>query len=121
MSELDTVITNLRTKRNNHMVYEEFYNFNNRQEVKSVFHLVDNRDVILASTTTSKKELDNEIINEIIPSIERNLDEILIDARQTQYSHGKTTVFTIGKAIKREDQILGYLVFQLFEKDLQRL
>lgn len=73
MSALPTVIDNINTKRNNHLVYEEFYNFNNRQDIKSVFHLVDNRNVLLASSSVSKSELDNEILHEIIPSIKKVL------------------------------------------------
>ncbi|WP_318614504.1 sensor histidine kinase [Sporosarcina sp. YIM B06819] len=121
MSQLPVVLDNINTKRNNHLVYEEFYNFNNRQTVKSVFHLVDNRNVLLASTTDSKSEVNEEILHSIIPSIQKNPNELLIEAKQTHYSHGKVTVFNVGKAIIEEQQIIGYMIYQLYEEDLQRL
>lgn len=121
MSELPVVINNLNTNRENHLVYEEFYNFNNRQDIKSVFHLVDNRNVLLASTTDSKSEVNEEIIRGIIPSIKKNSDHLLIEAKQTQYSHGRVTVFNFGKAIKEDNQIIGYMIYQLYEEDLQRM
>ncbi|MEK3888779.1 sensor histidine kinase [Bacillus sp. FSL K6-3431] len=121
MSALPTVIDNINTKRNNHLVYEEFYNFNNRQDIKSVFHLVDNRNVLLASSSVSKSELDNEILHEIIPSIKKSPDNLLLEAKQMQYTHGKTTVFNFGKAVKEDGHIIGYLIYQLYEEDLQRL
>ncbi len=121
MSKLPVVLDNLNTKRNNHLVYEEFYNFNNRQEIKSAFHLVDNRNVLLASTTDSKSEVNEEILYSIIPSIQKNPQELLIEAKQTQYSHGKVTVFNVGKAIIEDQQIIGYMIYQLYEEDLQRL
>lgn len=121
MSELPVVINNLNTNRKNHLVYEEFYNFNNRQDIKSVFHLVDNRNVLLASTTDSKSEVNEEIIRGIIPSINKNPNHLLVEAKQTQYSHGRVTVFNFGKAIKEDNQIIGYMIYQLYEEDLQRL
>jgi len=121
MSQLPVVLDNIKTKRNNHLVYEEFYNFNIRQPIKSVFHLVDNRDVLLASTTDSKSEVNEEILHSIIPSIQKNPNELLIEAKQTQYSHGKVTVFHVGKAIMEDEQIVGYMIYQLYEEDLQRL
>lgn len=121
MSQLPVVLDNINTKRNNHLVYEEFYNFNNRQSIKSVFHLVDNRNVLLASTTDSKSEVNEEILHSIIPSIQKNSNQLLIEAKQTQYSHGKVTVFNFGKAIIEDNQIIGYMIYQLYEEDLQRL
>lgn len=121
MSQLPVVLENINTKRNNHLVYEEFYNFNNRQAIKSVFHLVDNRNVLLASTTDSKSEVNEEILHSIIPSIQKNPLELLIEAKQMKYSHGKVTVFNVGKAIIEDHHIIGYMIYQLYEEDLQRL
>lgn len=121
MSKLPVVLDNINTKLNNHLVYEEFYNFNNRQDIKSAFHLVDNRNVLLASTTDSKSEVNEEILHNIIPSIQKNPQELLIEAKQTQYSHGRVTVFNIGKAVIEDHHIIGYMIYQLYEEDLQRL
>ncbi len=121
MSKLSSVINTLNQNGKNHLVYEEFYNFNNQQDVKGAFHLVDKRNVFLASTIPSNSEINEKIINEIIPRIAKNPDELYTDAFRSQFSNGKETVVTIGKAIIQENETIGYILYQLYEEDMQRL
>lgn len=121
MSELPQVFTTLETSKDNHLIYEEFYNFNNQHEVRSIFHLIDQRNVFLVSTAPSISENNNQIIDGILPYINRNPQDIYIDVEQTKYPNGVTTVLNIGKAIIKDQEIIGYLVYQLVEDDFQQL
>lgn len=121
MSELPQVYSTLETLKDNHLVYEEFYNFNNQNEVKSMFHLIDLRHVFLVSTAPSISENNNQIIDDILPYINKNPDEIYVDVAQTQYPNGITTVLNLGKAIIKDQKTIGYLVYQLVEDDFQQL
>ncbi|TQS71229.1 sensor histidine kinase [Ornithinibacillus gellani] len=121
MANASAVKETLRSSSKNHYVYEEFYNFNNQQTVKSAFHFVDKRDVFLAQTIPSDHELNKKIIRDILPWIDKNPEEIYMDANRTEFINGKVASFTIGKAVMQEGQVAGYLIYQLYEEDLERL
>jgi len=121
MATSPTVIQTLQTGRKTHLVYEKFYNFNNQQEIKSAFHLIDNRHVFLASTTPSDNEVSKIILNKVIPWIEKEPDGLYLDAVKTEFPNGKNAVLNIGKAVKKDEEIVGYIIYQLYEEDIERL
>lgn len=121
MATLSVIKENMNSHRKNHLIYEEFYNFNNQQSVKSAFYLIDKRDIFVASTSESNSEINDNILEYIVPRIKENPDDILIDVDKTNFSHNKTSVVTIGKAIKNDKQVIGFLVYKLYEEDFQHL
>lgn len=121
MIHLPQVIDTLETKQDNHLVYEEFYNFNTQNDVQGVFHLIDPRDVFLVSTTPSVGENNRKIIEDMLPFIEENPDDIYMNAERTELSNGKSTVLNFGTAIKNDRRTMGYLIYQLYEEDFQEL
>ncbi len=121
MAHLPIVTTTLKTHLYNNRVYEEFYNFNNQQRVKSAFHLINADGVFLASTTPSDSSINGYIWRDIIPRMHKDPHGILMETNTMLYPHGKTTTFTMGKPVLENDHIIGYIVFQLYEEDLQHL
>lgn len=119
MRELPGTHHTLQEKRNNHFVYEEFYNFNNQQEMKSAFHLIDKQNIFLVSTAASNGENDEKIIRDFIPYIDKNPDDVYMNVDRTELNNGRVTVLNIGTAILKNGEIIGYLVYQLYEEGFQ--
>lgn len=121
MASSSLVIDLARTRLNSQNVYEEFYDFNNVQQVKSVFHLVDTRGVVLASTSPSDTYIDDFLIRGIIPRINKKPMATLTEANHIRYSHDRFTVYTFGRAVMNQGDIVGYLIYQLYDDDVQKL
>lgn len=121
MIQLPQVFHTIETKTKNHFIYEEFYNFNNQMEVKSGFHLIDKRDVFLVSTTPSNGENNEKIIDEIIPFINKNPDEIYMNVDRSEFENGQTAVLNMGTAVRKNDKTIGYIIYQLYDEGFQDL
>lgn len=121
MAKSNTVIDFVDTHLNSNLVYEEFYKFNNSQKVKSTFHIVDSEGLFLAYTTPSDPDINDIILKDIIPSINKNPKEVLTEANKIKFPHDRYTVYTFGKAIYKDEEIIGYIVYQLYEEDIQKL
>lgn len=122
MSKSTAVKNLINTRLDSNLVFDEFYKFNNSQEVKSVFHVVDNKGVFLATTTPSDSDIERFIIRNIIPRIKEKPEEVLSQRDSLNYPYNRRTVYTFGKAIVNESsQIIGFIIFQLYEEDMQQL
>ena len=121
MAKSQTVIDFVDTHLNSNLVYEEFYKFNNSQKVKSTFHIVDRDGLFLAYTTPSDPHNNDIILKEIIPSINKNPKEVLTEANKIKFPHDRYTVYTFGKAVYKDEEIIAYIVYQLYEEDIQKL
>lgn len=121
MSKSNIVVNFVYTHLNSNLVYEEFYKFNNLQKVKSAFHIVDKNGVFLAYTTPSNPYIDEAILKTIIPRIEKNPGEVLVETNKMEFPHDRYTVYTFGKAIYKDSQVIGYIIYQLYEEDIQKL
>lgn len=118
MRELPQTFHTLETKRDNHFIYEEFYTFNNKHDVKSAFHLIDIRDIYLVSTAAS---IDEDIIHDFIPYINKNPEEIYMNVDRAELKNGQVTVLNIGAAVRENGKTVGYLVYQLYEEGFQNI
>lgn len=122
MSKSDALISLINTRLHSNLVYDEFYKFNHNQKVKSIFRVVDNDNVFLVSTATSDADMEKSIISNIIPKLREKNDEILNQTDIINYPNNRRTVFTLAKAVKNEENsVIGYIVYQLYEDDLQQL
>lgn len=117
LTESEHVKKYLHTFRYSNLIFEEFYNFNNKQPVKSIFTLVDSAGRILLSTDESIRE-NGFSSNRFVRYIHKNPDTIVLDVEKNQYSHGKVTSLSIGKAIVEGGEVKGSIIIQLFEKDI---
>ncbi|WP_078060050.1 MULTISPECIES: sensor histidine kinase [Gracilibacillus] len=121
MISSSVVMESLQTHSDINLVYEAFYNFNNQQEVKSSFYLVDNQHVFVASTNKSNEEVNDAILDQIVPHLREEPNKLLTLVEKTSFSHGQTSSITLGKAVKQNNRIIGYLIYKLYEEDFQRL
>lgn len=120
LTESEHVKKYLNTFRYSNLIFEEFYNFNNKQPVKSIFTLVDGAGRILLSTDESIRE-NGFSSNRFVRYIHKNPDTIVLDVEKKQYSHGKVTSLSIGKAIVEGGEVKGSIIIQLFEKDILKI
>lgn len=102
-------------------VYAEFYDFNNRQQVKSIFHIVDTQGVFLASSAAPDELSADLAFGSLLHRISLKPDALLTEMNSFRYSHDRSTDYTFGKAIRKDGRTIAYLVFQLIEADMQKL
>ncbi|OXS58768.1 two-component sensor histidine kinase [Cohnella sp. CIP 111063] len=121
MAESPAVLDYVRTKLGSEKVYAEFYEFNNRQKVKSVFHIVSMDGVFLASSAPPDALNSDQAFGNLLHRISVKPEALLAETNGFRYSYDRITSYTFGKAIVEEGRTIGYLVYQLFETDLQKL
>ncbi|AJY77704.1 hypothetical protein VN24_13220 [Paenibacillus beijingensis] len=121
MAGLEQVIEFTDTRRNSPLVYEEFYNFNNRQRVKSIMHILNKNGDILASSANFSPESSDNALKAVILRMSRAQQPMLAETNHIRFSHDRYTVYTFAKEIRRTGQIIGYLTYQLYEEDFQKL
>lgn len=107
----------LENNQNSNLVYEEFYHFNNKQKVKSVFTLVDGNGKVLLST--NKNPIQNDYyFTRFLNYIQNHPDKIAMDVMTSQISQGEMTTLSLGKSIVVDNKVVGGIVLQLYENDL---
>jgi len=121
MAASPAVVDYVRTRLGSEKVYAEFYEFNNRQKVKSVFHIVSPEGVFLASSAPPDALSSDLAFGNLIHRISVKPEALLSETNSFRYSHDRVTSYSFGIAITDEGRTIGYLVYQLFEADLQKL
>ncbi|NHN28930.1 sensor histidine kinase [Paenibacillus agricola] len=121
MATLPLVIDYATSRSNGQEVYEQFYEFNNHQKVKSVFHIIDTKGIFVASSAPSNALIQEMIFKEIVPRISPLPTSTLTETNRIPYSHDRYTLYTFGKAIFQKNAIVGYIVYELYEEDVQKL
>ncbi|WP_088549157.1 sensor histidine kinase [Paenibacillus aquistagni] len=121
MARSPVVLSYLTTHLGSDKVYSEFYDFNNRQQVKSIFHLVDTNGIFRASSESADALYNSFAFGNLINRISQRPDETLAEMNSFRYSHDRDTSYTFGKAIIKDKRTIGYLVYQLYESDMQKL
>jgi len=120
-SKSPAVINLINTRLHSNQVYDEFYKFNNNQKVKSIFYVIDKNDVFLVYTAASDADIGRSIIRNSIYRIEENPDLTIAQTDVVNYPNNRKTVYTFAKAVKDKTGIIGYVIYQLYEEDLQKL
>ena len=100
-------------------VYELLYDFINNREVKSIFYLVDTEGkTILTNNYVASPYNSYEIfVSGIFKQLKINPDKIIYRNSKVQIDITKRTIYSIGKAMVIDGEIMGYLVFDLLEAD----
>lgn len=111
----------LTTRLGSDKVYSEFYDFNNRQKVKSIFHIVDIDGIFRASSDSPDALYNSFAFGNLINRIEQKSGSTLTEMNSFRYSHDRDTSYTFGKAIVKDKQTIGYIIYQLYESDMQKL
>lgn len=120
MSALPEVIEFTRSRRDGPRVFEQFYNFNNRQTIRSVMHLLNAQGDILASSANLSPESADNALKAIAQRMYRNGQSTLTETNHIRFSHDRYTVYTFAHDIRENGQVIGYLLYQLYEADMQK-
>lgn len=121
MSSSNNVISCIHTRLNSNHVYNEYYDFINKQKVKGVLNIVDSNGVFLISTNSSSNNTNDHITNDIIPKLNKIGDYVLSEIDISSYKYNKTPTYTFAKKIKDNNVLIGYLIYQLYEDEFEDL
>ncbi|MBM7685877.1 sensor histidine kinase [Defluviitalea raffinosedens] len=100
-------------------IYEMLYNFINSQKIRSVFYITDNKGNTIIDNSFCESPYNNyEIfLSGIFKQMKQRPDEIIVMINRVQLDSNIRTVYSIGKAIVHKGEIIGYIIFDLLEKD----
>ena len=95
-----------------------FYNYNNRNSVSNIMHLMDADGNIVYSSKRLSKRSEQYLRIAVAPRLARADGDILFEYNKLYYEKLNPSSFSIAKAIKKDGRILGYCVLQLSTADL---
>ncbi|UNK19414.1 sensor histidine kinase [Paenibacillus sp. N3/727] len=121
MAVSPTVMNYVSTHLGSDKVYSQFYDFNNHQKVKSIFHIVNTEGIFLASSAPPDELYSNFAFGNLINRIDQRPSDTLTEMNSFRYSHDRDTSYTFGKAIVKDKQTIGYIIYQLYESDIQKV
>lgn len=107
--------------KNRKEAFALLYNFLNGQDIKSNFIIFDADKNIKATNLYESNTLisaNSTEIRDIINRINEEKDEVLATINKTQYDNGQRSDYAFAKCIVDKDVIVGYLIFQLRDKDI---
>lgn len=102
-------------------VFERFYAFNNRQRVKSIMYIMGTDGEILASSANYGSDSSDLALQAIARRMHNQGLTELAETNPIRFSHDRYTAYTFAKAISGSGGVQGYLIYQLYEPDLQKL
>ncbi|MFC3787526.1 sensor histidine kinase [Paenibacillus sp. GCM10012307] len=102
-------------------VYEQFYDFLHRQNVKSIMHLTTMDGTELTSSANYGTDQSRYALQAIVNRMNTTGKLVLMETNHIRYAEDRYTAYTFAKQLRGENGPIGYLIFQLFEEDLQRL
>ncbi|BDU51638.1 sensor histidine kinase [Haliovirga abyssi] len=107
--------------KNKAKIYEGLYKFVNERKIKSIFYIFDkNGNIIITNAWQKIKE--NNKNYDLLEEIKINSDKIMLMRNQYQINRDNKKVYSLGKTIKnKSNKIIGYILFELLEKDLNNI
>jgi two-component system sensor histidine kinase YesM len=110
-------------KDNESEIYELLYAFNNASDIKSIFYIVDTqgKTVLTNNYVESPYNSYTLFLSGLFKQLKENPDEIVYMNNKIQIDLTKRTIYSIGKTIRVDGEIKGYLIFDLLEADLKKL
>ncbi|MEK4043860.1 sensor histidine kinase [Paenibacillus sp. FSL H8-0048] len=120
-SALDSVIAFTSAQTRGPEVFERFYAFNNRQRVKSILYIMGTDGSILASSANYGSDSSDLALQAIARRMHNQGLTGLAETNPIRFSHDRYTAYTFAKAISGSGGVQGYLIYQLYEPDLQKL
>ncbi|MBU3172500.1 hypothetical protein [Clostridium estertheticum] len=88
----------------------------------TVFYIVDNDGIFLISTQTTDDEISKPNVGNITLRAVEMANEVIKQTDIVNYINNKETVYTFAKSVNDGNgKIVGCLIYQLYEEDLQQL
>lgn len=110
-------------RNNQSQIYEQLYDFINARKIKSVFYLVntDGKTILTNNYVNSPYDNYEIFLSGLFKQLNTKPDEIIFMNNKVQIDITKRTVYSVGKSIKADGEIVGYLIFDILESDLNRV
>ena len=104
-------------------IYELVYNFNNQQKIKSIFYITDTKGTPIISNNFYDYPYNNyEIfLAGIFKQMKQNPDEIIGMINRVQLENNIRSIYSMGKAITYDNEVVGYVIFDLLEQDWDQI
>lgn len=121
LSENNSIKEYLKNNKITSDMFEVLYNFSNYQNIKSNFIVFDAKGKIKATNLYGTNIFiceNSSYVNDIISKLNQENNKVLSVINKMQYNNGQSSNYTFAKCIMEKDTVLGYLMFQLREKDL---
>lgn len=117
----DAVISYAGSRQGGPEMFERFYDFNNRQRVKSIMHILGTDGTMLASSANYSSDESDLAMQAIVRRMTRQGLPELAETNHIRFSHDRYTAYTFAAEIRSGSGVIGYLTYQLYEEDLQKL
>ncbi|MEK5494396.1 histidine kinase [Paenibacillus sp. FSL R7-0297] len=118
---LDSVVAFTGSRTQGPEVFERFYDFNNRQQVKSIMYIISADGNIMASSANYNSEPSDLALQAIARRMHNQGLAELAETNHIRFSHDRYTAYSFAREIRDGGVVLGYLIYQLYELDLQKL
>ena len=104
-------------------LFEELYRFIDQQEIHSLFYVFDHQGELLLTNSYAQNPYDIEykFLSGIFRQMDANNEQVVMRVNKQQLSNNLRTLYSIGKSIMVEEEVIGYLVFDIIESQLNLL
>lgn len=102
-------------------IYENFYKIVNARRIKSVFHIYNTKGENILSNVINKKNEDSDeylYMWGLFKKMNENPNDTVMLLNRVQLNVNTRTVFSIGKPIIANNKIIGFVVFDILENEL---
>lgn len=109
--------------KNQSALYELLYQFVNQQSIKSVFYIVSNEGETLFTNAVSETPYASKdiFLSGVFRQLKRNPDTTVTSLNKIQLENNYRTVYSIGRGIVQNGSVIGYILFDFLESDLNNL
>lgn len=104
-------------------IYRLLYNEINTREIKSIFYFVDTSGrTVLTNNYAESPYNSSDIFHQgLFKQMNARPDEVIFLNSKVQIDLTKRTLLSVGKTVQLDGEIVGYLVFDILESDLNRV
>ncbi|SCN23231.1 putative sensor-like histidine kinase [Clostridium sp. N3C] len=110
---------------NEHIIYERFYNTVNKQKIRSMFYVYNDKGEVLISNSAvipQYAENDDLFIWGIFKRMKENLNDTTLMLNRTQLDSSTRTIYSIGKPVlDSSGKTIGFVVFDILENELNKV
>ena len=124
ISKDDKLVSIINSKGKSQEVYEILYKFVNKRTVKSNFYVFDKDGNMLMANKSLKPEYiqeENIFMWGIFNRMRLRKDEVVTMVNKGRQERSSYGILTLGKTITYNDEIIGYIIFDLLEEDIFNL
>lgn len=99
---------------------ESLYGFINQQTIRGMFRLISNEGETLLTSDVMmpSHHADDIFLLGIYRQIHQRPDQLVVQKNPLQFNHDARSTISLGRGLIHEDERLGYLVFYLFDHDI---